>query len=262
MIDFEKTSPDLKELLGRRISQLGLKVEGSPIERSVEKLRKELVKKGIKCFKAVVYLTDEWGCPSGEPVIGVPFYLADPQLAKLERSMNDLESEREILMYLPPRGRPRLQLRLPPVRHPRVARAVRAVQPPLPRRLQAGPRSRASSCATCGLVRAEAPGRGLRRDVRRVADAALGWRDRYRGWPALAKLRYIDRIVKKFGNVEPVVGKGDTDITVEEMELTVEEFYRQVLEQNRAAGRPRHGRRPARHVHPAQSAAQEPALRG
>ena len=100
MIDFEKTPPDVKELLGKRISQLGLKVEGSPVERSVDRLRKELLKKGIKRFKAVVYLTDEWGCPSGEPVIGVPFYLADPKLAKLERSVNDLESEREILMYL------------------------------------------------------------------------------------------------------------------------------------------------------------------
>jgi len=98
VIDFEKTPPDVKELLGQRISQLGLKVEGSPVERSVERLRKELVKKGITKFRAVVYLTDEWGCPSGEPVIGVTFYLADPKLSRLERTMNDLESEREILM--------------------------------------------------------------------------------------------------------------------------------------------------------------------
>ena len=39
MIDFEKTPPDVKELLGKRISQLGLKVEGSPVERFVDKLR-------------------------------------------------------------------------------------------------------------------------------------------------------------------------------------------------------------------------------
>jgi hypothetical protein len=51
----------------------------------------------------------------------------------------------------------------------------------------------------------------------------------------MQKLRYMDRIGRKFGNAEPIVGTGDTDITVEEMELTVEEFYRQVLDQNRAA---------------------------
>ena len=55
------------------------------------------------------------------------------------------------------------------------------------------------------------------------------------GWPAIQKLRYVDRVAKKVGNLDPVVGDGSTDVTVEEMELTVEEFYRQVLAQNRAA---------------------------
>ncbi len=39
-----------------------------------------------------------------------------------------------------------------------------------------------------GLVRAEASRRGLRRDLRGVADAAArSWRKRYKGWPALAQ---------------------------------------------------------------------------
>ena len=45
----------------------------------------------MKKFRPLCYLTDEWGCPSGEPVIGIPFYLANPQLARLEKDMNDLE---------------------------------------------------------------------------------------------------------------------------------------------------------------------------
>ncbi len=36
-------------------------------------------------FRPACYLTDEWGCPSGEPIIGIPFYLADPKLAALEK---------------------------------------------------------------------------------------------------------------------------------------------------------------------------------
>src|SRR6266542_1679507 len=95
--DFEKTPPEVRELLGKRISQLGLRIEGSAVQRFVDQLYRELEAKGLKGFRPVCYLTDEWGCPDGQPVIGIPFYLADPQLARLERAMNDLEDEREIM---------------------------------------------------------------------------------------------------------------------------------------------------------------------
>src|SRR5258707_247590 len=100
MPEFEKTSSEVQDILHKRISQLGLKLEGSAVERFVHQLHRELERKGVRRFKPVCYLTDEWGCPDGQPVIGIPFYLADPQLARLERAMNDLEDEREIMMYL------------------------------------------------------------------------------------------------------------------------------------------------------------------
>src|SRR5690349_10758369 len=91
---------EVHDLLKTRISQLGLKLEGSPVERCVEQLYRELARKGIHRFRPICYLSDEWGCPSGEPVIGVPFYLADRRLERLERALNDLEDEREIMAYL------------------------------------------------------------------------------------------------------------------------------------------------------------------
>jgi len=36
--DFEKTPSDVRDLLGKRISQLGLRLEGSPVERFVLQL--------------------------------------------------------------------------------------------------------------------------------------------------------------------------------------------------------------------------------
>ena len=51
------------------------------------------------------------------------------------------------------------------------------------------------------------------------------WRKRYQGWGALAKLQYVDRIARRFGDVEPARRRGRTDITVDEMESTVGEFY-------------------------------------
>jgi len=51
------------------------------------------------------------------------------------------------------------------------------------------------------------------------------WRKRYRGWGAMAKLQYMNRIARELGNVDPVRRRGRTDITVDEMEATVAEFY-------------------------------------
>ena len=100
VLNFEKTRTEFQEMLAKPIRDLGLKLEGSPLERFVQQLYRELESKGIHKFRPLCYLTDEWGCPSGEPVIGIPFYLANPDLAQLERDMNDLEDAREIMMYM------------------------------------------------------------------------------------------------------------------------------------------------------------------
>jgi len=235
MIEFEKTPPEVRELLGKRISQLGLKVEGSPVERSVEKLRKELLQKSLKRFKAVVYLIDEWGCPSGEPVIGIPFYLADPKLARLEGHVNDLESQREIMMYLRHEAGHAFNYAYRLYTTPE----WRELFGPFNRRYRDEyrpvPFSRRYVRHLAGWYAQKHPDEDFAESFAVWLTPRSAWRQRYKGWPAIQKLRYIDRMAKRFGDVDPIVGHGDTDITVEEMELTVEEFYRQVLEQNRAA---------------------------
>ena len=60
------------ELLAKQISELGLAVHGSRVERLVSRLDEELGARGI-AFRPPVYLSDEWGCPDGSPIIGVPF---------------------------------------------------------------------------------------------------------------------------------------------------------------------------------------------
>ena len=100
MANFEKAPVEVQEILSKPIQQLGLKLEGSPLERFVQQLYHEFEAKGLKKFRPNCYLTDEWGCPNMEPVIGIPFYLADPKLQRLESAMNDIEDARQIMMYL------------------------------------------------------------------------------------------------------------------------------------------------------------------
>jgi hypothetical protein len=54
------------------------------------------------------------------------------------------------------------------------------------------------------------------------------WRRQYLGWGAMRKLEYVDRIAHELCDVQPPRATGETDITVDEMEQTVEDFYREV----------------------------------
>ncbi|HWW62907.1 MAG TPA: hypothetical protein VN181_16150, partial [Thermoanaerobaculia bacterium] len=59
-------------------------------------------------------------------------------------------------------------------------------------------------------------------------DPGSDWRRRYAGWGAMRKLEYVDRIARELRDVPPPRATGETDITVDEMEQTVEDFYREV----------------------------------
>ena len=95
-------SEEREALLQQRIDELGLKIEGTRLEPLIQQLYGELDQAGIS-LKPPVYLSDEWGCPEGVPVIGIPFYLADERLRRLEDELMEgveAESEEEILSYL------------------------------------------------------------------------------------------------------------------------------------------------------------------
>ena len=66
----------------------------------MQQLHAELDTRGLK-FHPPVYLTDQWGCPSGVPIIGVPFYLADRRLARLEEEYAvEVEGERDSMKFM------------------------------------------------------------------------------------------------------------------------------------------------------------------
>src|SRR5919109_2896349 len=89
-----------RALLSKRISELGLSIRGTLIEQLVERLYGELDARGL-AFRPPVYLSDQWGCPDGTPLIGVPFYLADPRLERIEAEMSfGVEDDAEAMRYL------------------------------------------------------------------------------------------------------------------------------------------------------------------
>jgi len=227
MTAFEATAPpDVRDLLSKPIRDLGLKLEGSAVERFVHQLYHELDKKGLKKFRPLVYLSDEWGCPSEEPVIGVPFYLADPKLQKLEREMNDLEDARQIMMYMRHEAGHAFNYAYELYKTPEFRELFGSFRKPYRDKYKPVPFSRSFVRHMEGWYAQKHPDEDFAETFAVWMTPRSNWRKRYKGWPgAMKKLRYMDRIGKKLGAVDPLRQQGLTDITVEEMEDTVEQFY-------------------------------------
>jgi hypothetical protein len=226
--ELEKSRPGLKEILSKPIRELGLKIEGSPLQRFVQQLYRELEQKGLVKFRPTCYLTDEWGCPSGEPVIGIPFYLANADLSHLEREMNDLEDAREIMMYLRHEAGHAFNYAYKLHQTPEWKQLFGPFRRPYHDNYRPIPFSRNFVRHLAGWYAQKHPDEDFAETFAVWLTPRSAWRKRYRGWGALAKLRYMDRIARELGNADPVRRRGRTDITVDEMEATVGEFYQRI----------------------------------
>ncbi len=221
-----------QELLSRPIRELGLTLAGSPVERFVEQLYRELDAKGLTRFRPACYLTDEWGCPSGEPIIGIPFYLAHAALAQLEKETHDLEDAREIMMYLRHEAGHAFTYAYKLHNSPDWKTIFGPFRRPYHDNYRPAPFSRDYVRHLPGWYAQKHPDEDFAETFAVWLTPRSNWRKRYRGWGALAKLQYLNRLARKVGKSDPLRRRGQADITVDEMESTLAEFYRHDGHQN------------------------------
>ena len=225
---------DLKELLGKRISELGLILDESPVASCVQQLYRELERKGLHKFRPPCYLSDEWGCPDLEPVIGIPFYLAEPRLAQIEKHLNDLENERQVMMYLRHEAGHAINYAYRLFRTPEWRELFGPFHRAYRDRYRPVPFSRKYVRHIEGWYAQKHPDEDFAETFAVWLTPGSNWRRAYRTWPAIRKLRYVDRVCRAIGDRDPVVPTGTFDLTVTEMKLTVGEFYRRTLQQDGA----------------------------
>lgn len=233
MSDFEKAPPDVQEILSKPIREMGLKLEGSPLERFVQQLYRELERKGLKKFRPQCYLSDEWGCPDQQPVIGIPFYLADPKLARLEREMNDLEDSRQIMMYLRHEAGHAFNYAYQLFKTPEWRELFGPFRRPYRDLYRPVPFSRQFVRHMEGWYAQKHPDEDFAETFAVWMTPRSQWRKRYRGWGAMKKLQYMERVARQFGDAEPLVQQSITevaDVTVDEMEVTVRDFYEKAVD--------------------------------
>ena len=226
MVSFEKAPPEARQLLPIRIRDLGLSLENSPVADLVRRLYEELDAKGLKHFRPLCYLSDEWGSPAGEPVIGIPFYLGDPRVANLEDALNDIETEREVMMYLRHEAGHAFNHAYELYRTDQFRGMFGSVRKPYRDDYPFIPFSRDYVRYVPGWYAQKHPDEDFAETFAVWLDPHSHWQARYAKWGAIKKLQYVDRIAHEFSDVAPL-HRGRTDITVDEIDKTVEEMLRE-----------------------------------
>ena len=227
MVHFEQAPPEARQLLPVRIRDLGLSLERSPVAILVRRLYTELEEKGLRHFRPLCYLSDEWGSPSGQPVIGIPFYLGDPRVSRLEEAVNDVEGEREIMMYLRHEAGHAFNHAYELWSTDEWKALFGSTKKPYKDDFAFTPFSRDFVRYIPGWYAQKHPDEDLAETFAVWLDPESNWQTRYGRWRAIKKLKYVDRIASTLGSIPPPRRDGETDITVDEMHQTVEEFYQQ-----------------------------------
>jgi hypothetical protein len=228
------------ELLNTRICDLGLRIEGSPLEPFLRRLYGELETKGL-IFRPECYLTDSWGCPDEVPVMGIPFYLADKRLARIEEEQTgEIESDQWILMLLRHEAGHAVNYAYRLYQRLDWTETFGSFSKPYRDIFRPNPFSRQYVRHIVhhqyGRTYAQKhPDEDFAETFAVWLTPRSGWRRRYRTWPALKKLRYVDALMKTIRADPPLCTAGELCTPVEEMSLLLAEHYGARAERYRAA---------------------------
>jgi hypothetical protein len=219
--------PEREALLQARIKDLKLHLKGTALERHIQQLYSELEAKGIS-FRPECYLSDQWGCPSGVPVIGLPFYLADPRLHSIEAELGgEAETEREILMYLRHEAGHAFNYAYRLYDTEEWRKVFGDYSKPYHDDYKPRPFSRKYVVHISGWYAQKHPDEDFAETFAVWLTPGMDWAKRYAGWGALKKLHYVDEIIKRLGRTPQLVQLAERDLDVEDMEETVLDHYRQ-----------------------------------
>jgi hypothetical protein len=217
-----------QELLERRISKLGLRLDGSAVEPLIKQLYDELSAHGL-VFHPPCHIGDEWFVPVGVPAIFVPFFLVHDRLRALERTMM-LEVEggtREWFMKL--------------IRHEAAHAYSYAYRLPKKKKWQEAfghtsrdqtpdfyhpqPFSRSYVVNLDDWYAQSHPDEDFAETFAVWLTPGLDWRKRYAGWKALQKLEYVDELMRSLAGKPPVHVPGYRATDYDCLNLKLKTYY-------------------------------------
>ena len=215
-------------LLALRFRDLKLKVAGSLLEPDIETLYAELARRNLR-FKPHVWLSTEWFSPDGIPGIAAPFFAAHARLRRLERrQLGEVEG-----------GSRHWRLRI--LRHEaghaldtayglRRRRDWREIfgraSKPYPRDYAVRPGSRRYVLHLGHWYAQSHPTEDFAETFAVWLQPKARWRREYAGWPALAKLEYVDWLMGEIVNRPPRKRSRSVVAPLSDNSRTLREHYR------------------------------------
>jgi hypothetical protein len=217
-----------EELLDVRMCDLGLRLEGTALQRRVDRLHDELARAGL-VFRPYVWIATDWFTPEGTTGFAVPFYLAHRRLVRLEHSqMFEAEgSSHEWCMKLlrheaahafdnAYRLHRRDDWRRTFGRYSAPYRTAYEVKPTSKHYVQ-----------HLGWWYAQShPAEDYAESFAVWLTPGSRWRQDYAGWPALRKLEHLDRMLRDVGDLPQVVRSSDRPESLPQKRTTLREYYR------------------------------------
>jgi hypothetical protein len=230
--EFQETSnkkvlnKEQNKLLSRKINELSLKIQGTCLEGQIAELYQELEQAGIS-FKPKTYLSDEWGCPQGVPVIGIPFYLADPGLCQLEGELTGIEAETvsEVMMCLRHEAGHAFNYAYRLYQKTTWRKLFGTFARPYKEVYKPTPFSSRFVHHIPGWYAQKHPDEDFAETFAVWLSPGSEWKRKYAGTAALAKLLYVDRVVRLYGRKPPLVTDDYEDKPVAELNMTLDDWY-------------------------------------
>jgi len=215
------------ELLAMRICDLGVRIKGTRLEQRIAQLYQELASSGLP-FRPHCWLSDEWFTPDDVPGIAIPFYLAHPRLERLERKqMLEVEGGNQTwcLRILRHEAGHALDNAYRLGRRRTWQRVFGSSSQPYPDHYSPKPYSK-SFVQHLGMWYAQAhPAEDFAETFAVWLKPRSNWKTQYNGWDALAKLEYVDRLMKDLGQRKPAVTNRQRVDPVRTLRKTLREHY-------------------------------------
>ncbi len=222
--------PD-EQLLDVRLCDLGLRLEQSPLAPRIERLYSELERRGIR-FRPHCWFSDDWFSPDGTPGIAIPFYLAHPRLARLERKMMlEVEGGTEdwCMRILRHEAGHAIDTGYRLHRRTSWRKTFGRHSDPYPEYYRPKPYSK-SFVLHLDLWYAQShPSEDFAETFAVWMRPRSPWRTQYQGWPALKKLEDVDQRMEEIREKKPVVTSRKHVDSMRTLRKTLREHYDEKL---------------------------------
>jgi len=214
------------ELLDLRLRDLDLKIEGTELEQRIDRLFGELDARGM-VFRPHFWLSHEWFTPDGTSGIAIPFYLAHPRLKRLERNqMYEVEGGTEswCMRILRHEVGHTLDNAYRLHHRKRYRELFGSWSVKYPKFYQPKPYSK-SYVVHLDMWYAQAHPAEDFAETFAVWLHGTGWKKRYRGWPVMRKLEYVDEVMSEIADRKPVVRDRKQYSPLRRLNMTLREHY-------------------------------------